>query len=248
MLKSILKLFGSRKQTEPADMSALGVDMHSHLIPGIDDGAKTIEDSIELIRGLQSLGYRKLITTPHIMSDYFRNTPEIINEGLQNLKKALIEAGINIEIEAAAEYYIDDGFVKKMEEGPLLSFGDKHILIEVSYINPPESIHSIIFRAQTMGYKPVLAHPERYPYWYRDMETYRRFYEMGVTLQLNMNSLAGYYGPDAKQIAEKMIDMDIIGAVGTDLHHQRHADCIQRVIHEKYLHKLLDKPLLNREL
>ena len=250
MFKSIFKKFSSTsaKEEESIDLSSLGADMHSHLIPGIDDGAKTIEDSIELVKILHGLGYQKLITTPHIMSDYFRNTPEIINEGLNQLREAIKAQQIPVQVSAAAEYYIDDGFIRKLEEEKLLTFGDNYLLVEVSYINPPDNIHDMLFRAQVLGYKPVLAHPERYPYWYRDMEQYRRFYEMGVTLQLNLNSLAGYYGPDAKRIAEKLIDLGIIGALGTDMHHLRHAAALQQVVKEKYLRKILDMPLLNREL
>jgi protein-tyrosine phosphatase len=249
MLKSFFKKFSSGSDEEESiDFSTLKADMHSHLIPGIDDGAKTIEDSLELIRIMHGLGYSKFITTPHIMSDYFRNTPEIILEGLATLKKALVENNIPVEVSAAAEYYLDDGFIRKLEEEKLLTFGDNYLLVEVSYINPPDNVNEVLFRAQVLGYKPVLAHPERYPFWHRDLDHYKRFYEMGVTLQLNLNSLAGYYGPDAKKVAEKLIDMGIIGALGTDMHHLRHAGALQQVTKEKYLKKILDMPLLNREL
>ncbi len=249
MLKSIFKKFSSAAvEEESTDFSTLKADMHSHLIPGIDDGAKTLEESLELIRILHGLGYTRLITTPHIMSDYFRNTPEVIMEGLDNLRKAVAEHNIPVEISAAAEYYLDDGFIRKLEEEKLLTFGDNYLLVEVSYINPPDNVYEVLFRAQVLGYKPVLAHPERYPYWYRDLDHYRRLYEMGVTLQLNLNSLAGYYGPDAKKIAERLIDLGIIGALGTDMHHTRHAQALQQVTKEKYLRKILDMPLINREL
>jgi protein-tyrosine phosphatase len=248
MFKSIFNKFSKSKDVDPIDLSVLRADMHSHLIPGIDDGAKTIEDSLELIRILHSLGYSKLITTPHIMSDYFRNTPEIINEGLATVRAALKKENIPVEISAAAEYYIDDGFIRKLEEEKLLTIGDNYLLTEVSYINPPDNVEQVFFRAMVLGYKPILAHPERYPFWYRTPEQYMRFYDMGVTLQLNMNSLAGYYGPDAKKIGEKLIDMGIIGALGTDMHHLKHAAAMQQVVKEKYLQKILDMPLLNREL
>lgn len=251
MLKSLFRRFSSSPAptlAEAIDLSTLHADMHSHLIPGIDDGAKTIEDSLELIRFLHSKGYQKLITTPHVMSDYFRNTPEIILSGLDTVRAAVKEAGIPVTIEAAAEYYIDDGFSRKMEEEKLLTFGDNYLLMEVSYINPPDSVSEVFFRSQVLGYRPILAHPERYPFWYRDLEQYRRFYEMGVILQLNLNSLSGYYGPDAKRIAEKLIDMEIIGAVGTDMHHTRHAQALEFTTHERYLQKVLDMPLINRDL
>jgi len=248
MLKSLFNRFRPKEEIEPIDFSGLVADMHSHLIPGVDDGAKTLEDSLELIEGLHALGFRKLVTTPHIMSDYYRNTPEIILEGLERVREAVKEKGLDMQIDAAAEYYIDDGFVKKMEEGPLLTFGNKYLLVEVSYMNAPDSIHSIIFQAQTIGYRVVLAHPERYPYWYRDFDQYRKFYDMGVTLQLNLNSLSGYYGPDARHIAEKLIEEGLIGALGTDMHHTRHLEALQRTTREKLLHTLLDMPMINREL
>ncbi len=251
MFKSLLRKFTSSPAPaldEPIDLSTLHADMHSHLIPGIDDGAKTIEDSIELIRFLHQKGYSKLVTTPHVMSDYFRNTPEIILQGLETVREAVKQEGIPVSIDAAAEYYIDDGFIRKLEEEKLLTFGDNFLLMEVSYINPPDSVTEVFFRSQVLGYRPILAHPERYPFWYRDLDQYKRFYEMGVILQLNLNSLCGYYGPDAKKIAEKLIDMEIIGALGTDMHHTRHANALDQVTRERYLQKVLDMPLINREL
>lgn len=150
MLKSLFGGFG--KKEEPlTDFSFLGTDMHSHLIPGIDDGAKTIEDSLELIKELHSLGFKKLYTTPHIMSDYFRNTPEIINAGLEEVRAAIKAAEIPVEIFAAAEYYFDDGFVKKLENEKLLTIGTNYLLFEISYINCPENISDVIFRMQILA-------------------------------------------------------------------------------------------------
>jgi tyrosine-protein phosphatase YwqE len=248
MFKSIRTIFSGKPEKVMADLSQVGVDMHSHLIPGIDDGAKTLDDSIELIKFMHGLGYHKLITTPHIMSDYFRNTPEIILSGLEAVREALKQHEIPVEIHAAAEYYIDDGFIRKLEEERLLTIGDNYLLVEVSYINPPDNIREILFRAQVLGYKPILAHPERYPFWYRSMNEYQSFRDMGVMLQINLNSLSGYYGPDAKRIAEKLIDHQMVDVLGSDLHHLKHAASLERTLYEKYLPKVLDGYLLNREL
>ncbi len=250
MLKSFFNLFSSKKEDSSieTDFTSIGTDMHSHLIPGIDDGAKTLEDSIELIRFLHAKGYSKIITTPHIMSDYFRNTPEIILSGLEEVRAAVKENNIPVTIDAAAEYYIDDGFIRKLEEEKLLTLGDNYLLMEVSYINPPENIKEVFFRAQILGYKPILAHPERYPFWYRNLDEYKHFYDMGVVLQLNLNSLCGYYGPEAKKIGEKLIDMQIIGAIGSDMHHIKHAMALDKVTREKYLQKVFELPLINRYL
>src|ERR1700733_4640137 len=145
MFKSFFSRF-SKEDVPTVDFSAVKTDMHSHLIPGIDDGAKTMEDSIVLVRKLYELGYRKLITTPHIMSDYFRNTPEIINSGLEQLRGAIKNENIEIEIQAAAEYYLDDGFLHKLENEKLLTFGNNYLLFEISYINCPDNLKEIIFR------------------------------------------------------------------------------------------------------
>ena len=250
MIKSLFNIFSGNKDkpANASDFSSLVADMHSHLIPGIDDGAKTIEDSIDLIRQLHTSGYSKIITTPHIMSDYFKNTPAIIKEGLEVVRAAVRAANIPVQIEAAAEYYIDDGFLHKLENERLLTFGDNYLLLEISYMNPPDNIHEIFFRAMVLGYKPVLAHPERYPYWYNNFDEYRSISDAGIILQLNLNSLCGYYGPDAKKIAEKLIDQSLIKMVGTDMHHQKHAIALQRCLNEKYFHRLLNLHLLNRHI
>lgn len=249
-MRNIFNIFSLSKEkfVETLDFSTLNVDMHSHLIPGIDDGAKTMEDSITLIKTLHGLGYTRLITTPHIMSDYYKNTPEIINAGLEQVREALKIENIPVEITAAAEYYIDDGFLQKLEEEKLMTFGDNHLLMEISYINPPDNLKQIFFRAQVLGYKPILAHPERYPFWYNNLDEYRTIRDTGVLLQLNLNSISGYYGPDAKRTGEKMIEMELIDMVGTDMHHNRHAVALQRCLSEKYLPKVFELNLLNRYL
>jgi protein-tyrosine phosphatase len=243
----MMSLFGSlfsKKQKEPeypevVDFSSIHTDIHSHLIPGIDDGVKTIEESLEMIRGFSALGYKKLYTTPHIMSDFFKNTQEIINEGLEVVRAAIRQEGIPIELHAAAEYYLDEMFLQKLYDKQLMTIGEKHVLFEISYINPPDNLFNVIFELIIHGYKPILAHPERYPFYYEKFDEYTRLKESGVLLQLNINSLSGYYGLGAKKTAEKMIDANLIDLIGSDLHGQRHLDCLQRVIHEKYFRKLV---------
>src|SRR5690606_2489169 len=116
---------------EDLNLSWLEVDMHSHLIPGIDDGSKTMEESLNLVKRLSDYGLRKIITTPHIMSEYYRNTPEIISMGLEDLRRAVKNEGVSIEIEAAAEYYMDEIFLEKIKNGEeILTFGDNYILVE----------------------------------------------------------------------------------------------------------------------
>jgi len=242
-------LFEKKPQLPPADLSVLQADMHSHLIPGIDDGAKTIEDSLQLIKELHLLGYKKLITTPHIMSDHYKNTSEIILDGLKKMREALKNEGIPVELDAAAEYYLDFDFEAKIEGGELLTFGDNYVLVEVSFINPPQNLDQIIFKLQTSDYKPVLAHVERYPYWYNDEQVYQKLKDAGVLLQLNIASLTGYYSPQTKKVAERLIDNNMIDLLGTDCHNMNYIKILKDSLTEKHLHKVLASGrLLNNRL
>lgn len=238
-----------RKLSVPVDLGILGADIHSHLIPAIDDGSKDMDDSLNMISQLNKLGYKKIITTPHIMSDGFKNTPETILGGLEKVKQALSSEQINVQMGAAAEYYLDYDFERKLDTEPLLTFGNKYLLFEISYMNPPDNIHHVIFKMQTMGYKPVLAHPERYNFWHREFSKYEEFVDKGVLLQMNINSLTGYYSIPTKKIAEQMIDKNMISFVGTDCHHVGHVNLIKQVVYEPALEKLVNSDsLLNKTL
>lgn len=243
------RIFGSKPKLPPIDLSILGTDFHSHLIPGIDDGADTLETSLDLIKGLVNHGYKKIITTPHVMVDYYRNTPEIILGGLEKVRAAIKEGNIEVEIEAAAEYYLDQGFEDILKSDSLLTFGDNYVLFEVSYMNPPQNLDHTIFELQTNGYKPILAHPERYPFWYKEFDKYHRLKEKGVFLQMNITSLTGQYSEETKKIAERMIDEELIEFIGSDTHHQGHIDLIEKCKTNPHLHKLINSgKLLNASL
>ena len=243
-------LFGKQKPGEPVDLGLLGCDMHSHFIPGIDDGAKTMKDSIALLRAMEDFGYRKVVTTPHIMSDFFRNTPEIIQSGLEQVRNAAKAEGIQLEIEAAAEYYFDYDLEGKVGKAPLLSFGKNYLLFEVSYMNAPDNLDSFIFNLQANGYKPVLAHPERYPFWFsKSLEQFEKLKDKGVLFQMNINSLTGHYSMSTKKIAEEMIDRGWYEFVGSDCHHAGHVELMKKARAEKALRKLMESgKLLNSSL
>ena len=228
--------------------------MHSHLLPGLDDGAETVEHSLELLQALRALGYRKLVMTPHIMGDFYKNTPEGIRAALQLLRESAAGAGLgDVELECAAEYYLDEFLGHKLADGTeMLTFGGdkRYLLFETSYMNEPLNLFDIIFELKAQGYTPVLAHPERYTYFYgrfAEIERLRRDY--GVLLQVNLNSLAGYYSPAAKKVAEQLIDGGLVDFVGTDTHHLRHTDTLlRRTLPLPHLEKLLQLPLLNNTL
>lgn len=228
--------------------------MHSHLLPGLDDGAETLAHSLELLRELRELGFRKLVMTPHIMGDFYKNTPEGIRAALAELRAAATEAGLgDVALECAAEYYLDEWLGRKLADGTeLLSFGGerRYLLFETSYLNEPFNLHATIFELKAAGYQPVLAHPERYTYFYGNFSAIEKLrQEYGVLLQLNLNSLAGYYSPAARQVAEKLIDGGLVDFVGTDTHHLRHTAALgTKTVNSPYFRKLLALPLLNSSL
>lgn len=240
---------GKEKNLPPADLSVLGVDVHSHFIPGIDDGAKDLEDSLNLLAEFEALGYKKVITTPHVMSDYYRNTPEIILSGLDKVREAKEKRGLKIEIDAAAEYNLDADFEPKIEAGELLTFGDNYVLFELPFLAEPPMTNDIIWKLQTKGYKPVLAHVERYGFWHNQWEKIEALKDRGVYIQLNINSLTGHYGPDVKRIGEKLIDHDLVDLVGSDCHNLNHVGLMQRARCKPYLHKVIQsEKLINKKL
>jgi tyrosine-protein phosphatase YwqE len=201
----------------------LKVDIHSHLIPGIDDGSPDINTSINFLENLIELGYEKVITTPHIMMDLYPNNSRIIREGLENLKVELKKRNIKIEIEAAAEYFFDAHFEKLINDNDILSFGDKkYVLFEMSFITPSQNFEEGIFNLLTKGYTPILAHPERYNYWHENHKIFPYLRELGCLMQINIPSLLGYYGKPIKNLAFRLIKEGYIDFLGTDLHHDRH--------------------------
>ena len=169
--------------------------------------------------------------------------------GLEDVKAKVAENKVPIIVEAASEYYLDFDFERKLDEEKLLTFGDKYLLFEISYMNPPDNLFHVIFKMQTLGYKPVLAHPERYNFWHQDFDKYQDFVDKGILLQMNFNSLSGYYSMATKMVAEKLIEKDMISFLGTDCHHIGHIDLMKKVVYEPHLKQLVESgKLLNHTL
>ncbi len=240
-------LFGKKSESIHNDLSHLKIDVHSHLIPAIDDGSQSMEDTLIMLKEFASIGYTKIITTPHIMGDSYRNTPEIINDGLQSIKDEIQNNYPDLQhlkLEAAAEYYFDTEFLEKIENEKLLTFGNNYVLFELSYLNEPEGILNVIFQLQTKGYKPVLAHPERYPYYHNKINKYKELVDRGVLLQINTNSLVGHYGPQVKLCAEQLINENLISLIGSDCHRLEHLSVLKKIAQSKHLHHLMQSGML----
>lgn len=221
------------------------VDIHNHILPGIDDGAAEVEDSLALIKRFSELGVKHFIATPHIMNDYYPNTPETIDAALTKVKSALSGSGMQeIKIKAAAEYMMDHSFMNLMEKEQLLTLHNNMVLVEMSFFQAPMNLEEILFQLQTRNYKPLLAHPERYAFYHsKNLEKFAELKRRGCSFQLNILSLAGHYGKNIQEVAFKLLERNLYDFVGSDTHQMRHLDKLSEIkLPEKQAESL--KPII----
>lgn len=237
-----LKLLRNRKS-----LPLPRVDIHSHLLPGLDDGVKTFEEAAQVVMFLSELGYRKLVVTPHVMADMYRNTDATIIARCEELVRFLAERKINVRVEPSAEYYLDETLVSNIEANQqLLTIAGQYLLFETNFLNEPLNLKQFIFLAMSKGYKPILAHPERY--LYMDLKKAEDLINRGVLFQLNLTSLTGYYSKGAQVMAHKLIDQKMVHWLGSDCHHMTHATLLKDVVKNRYFEKALNLPLLNNSI
>jgi protein-tyrosine phosphatase len=238
----------SRKNKVLSDLSWLHTDMHSHLVPGIDDGSPDLSTSISLIKGLHSLGYKKIITTPHILWEIYPNTHDRIVDGITEVRKAIQLEGIEVELHAAAEYFIDEHFEQELKNKvPLLTLSANMVLVEFSMLNAPMDLQEVLFEMQIQNYQPVIAHPERYTYLARKKEFFDELKNAGCYFQLNLLALTGYYGSPVQELADYLLKKNYYDLAGTDLHHARHLAALQK-IPSAALKKLRDSGEIKNQL
>jgi protein-tyrosine phosphatase len=209
----------------------LSVDVHSHLLPGLDDGVKSFDEAIEILERLQLLGYKKAITTPHIYPEVYPNTPEEITSKFQELESLLKAKGLTIQIAFAAEYFMDHSFLEGITKGgKILTFDNKYVLFETPFYSKPLIFDEVIFQLKAKGYVPVLAHPERYHYFDDDLNWLQNLSERGVLFQVNLPSIEGVYGEEVKKRALKMIKESKVHFFGSDIHRLKQLPVIEKVL------------------
>lgn len=236
----------NRQKKEAADLGGkLLVDIHSHLLPGIDDGSPTMDHTIGMLRKFEELGYQKLIMTPHIMSGVYDNTSEIILKKLDEVRKISQDLELKLILEASAEYYYDETFLERIRNKDLLPFQENHILFEFSFRNQPSQIEELVFQLKSAGYQPVLAHFERYIYFHPSIEVARSLRERGCFIQVNLNSFTGHYGPDIKNQAIRLLKAGLIDIVGSDCHRIQHLEVLESSLKEALFHQLLEARFKN---
>jgi tyrosine-protein phosphatase YwqE len=242
--------FFNRSSSASFDFGLIGTDMHSHILPGIDDGSRDMDSTVDLIRGLTALGYKKLIATPHVMWDMYKNSSAAILNKLSEVRARLKTENISVEIDAAAEYFLDDHVVNLIKSNtPLLTLGNNMVLVEFSLAHASLELKDILFELQMQSYVPVIAHPERYIYLDRSRDLYDELKDMGCLFQLNVLSLTGGYGKTVQELAHFLIKKGYYDLVGTDLHHARHLEMLGSPALATQIKKLVDTgKLLNAKL
>lgn len=243
------RLFAKKpKLADESFVNPITTDFHSHLLPGIDDGVQTLEESIDVLKHLSSLGYTRVITTPHIMGDYYKNSAANILPLLEQLQNEVIRQEIPITIQASAEYMVDDALLEKIDSGNMLPFGQNHVLIEMPFMEPSLNLTEILFALRINGYKPVLAHPERYVYFGMNPKKYHELWDTELLFQVNVNSLIGYYSPQVQKTAEYLIENKMVSMIGSDIHGMRHMPAFEHAIKSLNYQNICSLPLLNNSL
>ena len=245
----MLRWFSKKKEEEldPLDFSVLKTDIHSHFIPGIDDGSPDMETTIHLIKEMQKLGFSKIITSPHVISDIYNNSSEKILAGLESVRTELNLQNINMQIDSIAEYYLDYDFEEKIGIEKFLTFGANYLLVELSFAEAPKNLFNIIFKLQLEGYQVVLAHPERYHYF--KMKDYQDLVARGVFFQINWLSLIGYYSLHIKKKTEDLIAANMVSFIGTDCHNMTQVELYKKCQTNQSWHILYNSgKLLNNTL
>ena len=238
-----------KKPVVETDLSWLGTDLHSHLLPGIDDGSPDISDSIELLKGLQALGFKKIITTPHVLWEMYPNTTEIIQSKKEEMAEAISEAGLQISLHAAAEYFIDEYFQQALrKKQPLLPIHNNIVLVEFSMITAPMDLLDVFFEMQMQGYQPLIAHPERYIYLHGRKAFFDKLKDSGCQFQLNLLSLTPYYGTAVQELADYLLKHNLYDYAGTDLHGEKHLRALQTLAASPLYARLKDSGQIKNHL
>lgn len=224
--------FFKKKPKEPVELF-FHTDIHCHLVPGIDDGQKEAESAADLVAHEHSWGVRRIITTPHVTQDTFENTPEIINEAFEKLRSAVEARGTDIELLHSAEYRIDGFFQEQLEAGNVNPMPNRYLLVENSFVQEAWHLDELLFDLKIKGFRPILAHPERYSYYFNKRQRYEQLHNAGTLFQINLLSLAGHYGKEVKHVAEYLVENNMVDFIGTDMHNHNHCQAIENYMTTK---------------
>lgn len=242
----MFNFFFHSKQTVPHLF--FQTDMHCHLLPGIDDGQPSAEGGASLVEKEAEWGIRRIICTPHITQDTFENTPETISAAFRALTEAVQKRGTDISLGYSAEHRLDPYFMAELERGAIKPLPNNYLLVENPFIQEAWDLDNRLFDLKIRGYRPVLAHPERYTYYFSKLERYEQLHASGTLFQINLLSLAGYYGKEIRRISDMLINKNLVDFIGTDMHNARHCEAIERYLQSRDYRahaRLLETRVLN---
>jgi tyrosine-protein phosphatase YwqE len=234
---------------EPNILKYLNADVHTHLLPGVDDGVRDFETALSCINEMKRNGINKIYITPHFQTHRFKNDEDDIKYRFDELQKQLGEYVSDIELQLAGEYLIDSGFEERLKTKNLLAINDKYLLVEFSFNQSMLGMEELFFDIQMKGYEVILAHPERYHYLNQDSKLLNNLKEQGVYFQSNIMSFGGFYGSESMKRAYQYVDKGWINFLGTDIHGKKYRDALVDVCKKSKFQKLLKKnTFLNNQL
>lgn len=223
---SILSIFGKKRAPQQLPFVT---DIHCHIVPGVDDGSPDAATSVQLVKRMQQWGIKRIIATPHVTESTFENTPDILDPALAELRTALADSGVEIDVDRSSENRVDDYTIDLLQRGLIKLMPNNYILVESSFIQEPWQLDQFLYETKIKGMRPILAHPERYHYFH-DTHRYDDLHRTGTLFQVNVLSLAGAYGKTEKKVAERLVARGLVDFLGTDLHTLRHADIIDHYL------------------
>lgn len=216
-------------------------DVHCHILPGVDHGARNTENAIELIKAQKEMGINNIIFTPHITKSTFENTPDTIMTAYEVFKKAIEDAELDVKIAVSAEYRLDEFSLAQFNENKFIPMPNDHILIENAYQQERIDLDDIIFDLQLKNFTPILAHPERFPYYALKKDRFKQLHNAGTLFQTNIMSFTGYFGRTARSNAEWLLENDLIDFLGSDIHNMEHVQIIRDFIKTKDYRRIAKK-------
>ena len=246
-LKKVRSLLRTSGEVTPAGKPCFWkADLHSHLVPGVDDGVKDLEQTLICLRQFAEWGIERIVTTPHISQDWFPNHAADLLAAQQQIQAVIAENQLPIRFSVAAEYMLDDLFLQHLESNSLLSFGtEKFVLFETGWAAPPNFLDSVLFRMQASGYTPILAHPERYRYYHDDPAPLEALKAYGCLFQINWGSIIGKYGKNVQRQAMGLLRKKAIDFIGSDLHRPQNLESMAELFRHPGYRLLRQQPLQN---
>jgi len=234
---------GSLGRTRAASLS---LDTHAHVLPGLDNGPETLKDSVALLREMSKSGVRKVVATPHIMGDFYRNSVESICYARELVEAELYAQNIPVELDVAAEYYLDVSFVAALETNALLlPFNEQYLIFETSVVSMPPFLWEAIALIKALGLRPILTHPERYCYLQQDFARVLELRREGVLFQVSLVSLGSHHQP-TRLLAERLVLEGLATFVGSNIHNKQEWKLVTEVLDGKW-HKILKEQKLVSE-